>query len=156
MRQTVEKLLDLLGTLDQWINETPPVDQPSRFGNKAFRTWYSKLDQVCTHTGSWKSSQQGAINLLVFNSVYFFSWLSHVLAHGFSVCIIFIAVDKTLVFELLAWRQVTQRIPFCRKNLKTKRTSLSQCFSGCSCSTLLKDVLRNLSTVSFSDKPKLP
>lgn len=44
--QTVEKILDLLGTLDRWINETPPVDQPSRFGNKAYRTWYSKLDQV--------------------------------------------------------------------------------------------------------------
>nr|AAH76243.1 Protein phosphatase 2A activator, regulatory subunit 4 [Danio rerio] len=43
--ETVEKLLALLGTLDQWIDETPPVDQPSRFGNKAFRTWYAKLDQ---------------------------------------------------------------------------------------------------------------
>ncbi|CAB1440901.1 unnamed protein product [Pleuronectes platessa] len=43
--ETVEKLLDLLETLDRWINETPPVDQPSRFGNKAYRTWYSKLDQ---------------------------------------------------------------------------------------------------------------
>lgn len=36
----------LLNTLDRWIDETPPVDQPSRFGNKAFRTWYAKLDQV--------------------------------------------------------------------------------------------------------------
>ncbi|KAI5615481.1 serine/threonine-protein phosphatase 2A activator, partial [Silurus asotus] len=43
--QTVEKLLSLLGTLDRWIDETPPVDQPSRFGNKAFRTWYAKLEQ---------------------------------------------------------------------------------------------------------------
>ncbi|XP_061554279.1 serine/threonine-protein phosphatase 2A activator isoform X3 [Phycodurus eques] len=43
--ETVEKLLDLLGTLDRWINETPPVDQPSRFGNKAFRTWFAQLDQ---------------------------------------------------------------------------------------------------------------
>ncbi|XP_071397501.1 serine/threonine-protein phosphatase 2A activator isoform X2 [Centroberyx affinis] len=43
--ETVEKLLDLLGTLDRWINETPPVDQPSRFGNKAYRSWYAKLDQ---------------------------------------------------------------------------------------------------------------
>ncbi|KAG7254148.1 hypothetical protein CRUP_000185, partial [Coryphaenoides rupestris] len=42
---TVEKLLDLLETLDRWIDETPPVDQPSRFGNKAYRTWYGKLDQ---------------------------------------------------------------------------------------------------------------
>lgn len=48
--QTVERLLDLLETLDQWINETPPVDQPSRFGNKAFRTWYAKLDQVGSHS----------------------------------------------------------------------------------------------------------
>lgn len=43
--ETVQKLLDLLGTLDRWINETPPVDQPSRFGNKAYRTWSSILDQ---------------------------------------------------------------------------------------------------------------
>uniref|UniRef100_H3CP27 Serine/threonine-protein phosphatase 2A activator n=1 Tax=Tetraodon nigroviridis TaxID=99883 RepID=H3CP27_TETNG len=43
--ETVQKLLQLLGTLEQWIIETPPVDQPSRFGNKAYRTWFSKLDQ---------------------------------------------------------------------------------------------------------------
>ncbi|KAK7895818.1 hypothetical protein WMY93_021143 [Mugilogobius chulae] len=43
--QTVEKLLVLLDTLDRWIDETPPVDQPSRFGNQAFRTWYSTLDK---------------------------------------------------------------------------------------------------------------
>uniref|UniRef100_A0A671R5P2 Serine/threonine-protein phosphatase 2A activator n=1 Tax=Sinocyclocheilus anshuiensis TaxID=1608454 RepID=A0A671R5P2_9TELE len=44
--EVVEKLLAMLGTLDRWIDETPPVDQPSRFGNKAYRTWYAKLDQV--------------------------------------------------------------------------------------------------------------
>ncbi|NWI10036.1 PTPA phosphatase, partial [Crypturellus soui] len=43
--EPIEKLVALLNTLDRWIDETPPVDQPSRFGNKAFRTWYSKLDQ---------------------------------------------------------------------------------------------------------------
>ncbi|KAF5909750.1 serine/threonine-protein phosphatase 2A activator, partial [Clarias magur] len=43
--ETIEKLLSLLGTLDRWIDETPPVDQPSRFGNKAYRTWYGKLEQ---------------------------------------------------------------------------------------------------------------
>ncbi|XP_029467905.1 serine/threonine-protein phosphatase 2A activator isoform X4 [Rhinatrema bivittatum] len=43
--QPIAKLVALLNTLDCWIDETPPVDQPSRFGNKAFRTWYSKLDQ---------------------------------------------------------------------------------------------------------------
>lgn len=44
--QAIEKLVTLLNTLDRWIDETPPVDQPSRFGNKAYRTWYAKLDQV--------------------------------------------------------------------------------------------------------------
>uniref|UniRef100_A0A5F9DPS4 Serine/threonine-protein phosphatase 2A activator n=1 Tax=Oryctolagus cuniculus TaxID=9986 RepID=A0A5F9DPS4_RABIT len=43
--EAVEKLLALLDTLDRWIDETPPVDQPSRFGNKAYRTWYAKLDE---------------------------------------------------------------------------------------------------------------
>ncbi|CAI5797332.1 serine/threonine-protein phosphatase 2A activator [Podarcis lilfordi] len=43
--EPIEKLVDLLDTLDRWIDETPPVEQPSRFGNKAFRTWYTKLDQ---------------------------------------------------------------------------------------------------------------
>nr|XP_003229726.2 PREDICTED: serine/threonine-protein phosphatase 2A activator [Anolis carolinensis] len=43
--EPIEKLVSLLNTLDRWIEETPPVDQPSRFGNKAFRTWYAKLDQ---------------------------------------------------------------------------------------------------------------
>lgn len=43
--EAVEKLMALLDTLDRWIDETPPVDQPSRFGNKAFRSWYAKLDQ---------------------------------------------------------------------------------------------------------------
>ncbi|KAF5922123.1 hypothetical protein HPG69_017901 [Diceros bicornis minor] len=43
--QAIEKLVALLNTLDRWIDETPPVDQPSRFGNKAYRTWYAKLDQ---------------------------------------------------------------------------------------------------------------
>lgn len=43
--EAIEKLMALLDTLDRWIDETPPVDQPSRFGNKAFRSWYAKLDQ---------------------------------------------------------------------------------------------------------------
>ncbi|MBN3272212.1 PTPA phosphatase, partial [Polyodon spathula] len=43
--QSIENLLALLNTLDRWIDETPPIDQPSRFGNKAFRLWYAKLDR---------------------------------------------------------------------------------------------------------------
>lgn len=43
----------MLETLDRWIDETPPVDQPSRFGNKAYRTWYAKLDQVSIQFVTW-------------------------------------------------------------------------------------------------------
>uniref|UniRef100_A0A4W5NJQ4 Serine/threonine-protein phosphatase 2A activator n=1 Tax=Hucho hucho TaxID=62062 RepID=A0A4W5NJQ4_9TELE len=48
--QTIEKLLALLETLDHWIDETPPADQLSRLGNKAYSAWYTKLDQVSAHT----------------------------------------------------------------------------------------------------------
>uniref|UniRef100_G3MTD2 Serine/threonine-protein phosphatase 2A activator n=2 Tax=Amblyomma TaxID=6942 RepID=G3MTD2_AMBMU len=38
-------LLSVLETLDCWVQETPPVSQPQRFGNKAFRTWLQKLQE---------------------------------------------------------------------------------------------------------------
>ena len=41
-----KKLIDMLDTLDTWIGEIPPIDQPQRFGNKAFRTWCGKLEEV--------------------------------------------------------------------------------------------------------------
>lgn len=40
------KLITMLETMDTWIDETPPIDQPQRFGNKAFRTWCSRLEEV--------------------------------------------------------------------------------------------------------------
>ncbi|KDO33908.1 hypothetical protein SPRG_01788 [Saprolegnia parasitica CBS 223.65] len=41
----VEALCGLLATLNSWIDEIPPIDQPMRFGNKAFRDWYDRLAQ---------------------------------------------------------------------------------------------------------------
>ncbi|XP_022783824.1 serine/threonine-protein phosphatase 2A activator-like [Stylophora pistillata] len=43
--EALEKLITMLETLDTWIDEIPPTDQPQRFGNKAFRTWCSRLDE---------------------------------------------------------------------------------------------------------------
>ena len=40
------KLLHLLDTLDQWIEEIPPLNTPQRFGNLAFRTWGARLEEV--------------------------------------------------------------------------------------------------------------
>lgn len=39
-------LLKMLDTLSQWIDGIPPVDQPQRFGNTAFRDFYHKLKEV--------------------------------------------------------------------------------------------------------------
>lgn len=46
----VQKLLEMLAKLEKLAMETPPVDQPQRFGNTAFRTWYQKLnDHAATY-----------------------------------------------------------------------------------------------------------
>ncbi|XP_060564785.1 serine/threonine-protein phosphatase 2A activator-like [Ruditapes philippinarum] len=45
MSPTVTQLIKLLETLDSWIAEFPPIDQPQRFGNAAFRDWFNKLQQ---------------------------------------------------------------------------------------------------------------
>ena len=35
-----------MNKLDKFLDETPPTDQPTRYGNKAFRTWYSIVEKV--------------------------------------------------------------------------------------------------------------
>ncbi|GAB6021945.1 hypothetical protein CHUAL_006106 [Chamberlinius hualienensis] len=40
-----ENMLSLLIKLDKWVDEIPPIDQPQRFGNKAFRNWFTKLQE---------------------------------------------------------------------------------------------------------------
>ena len=44
--QAVTKILDLLDTLNQWVDEIPPLETPQRFGNLAFRTWGTRLEEV--------------------------------------------------------------------------------------------------------------
>lgn len=38
-----ENVMTLLGELQKWVDEIPPIEQPQRFGNKAFRDWYQRL-----------------------------------------------------------------------------------------------------------------
>ncbi|KAJ1547516.1 Serine/threonine-protein phosphatase 2A activator, partial [Nowakowskiella sp. JEL0078] len=42
----VQKVLDLLAKINGWIDEIPPLEGPQRFGNKAFKTWYERLELV--------------------------------------------------------------------------------------------------------------
>ncbi|XP_041378741.1 serine/threonine-protein phosphatase 2A activator-like [Gigantopelta aegis] len=39
----IGRLTAMLDKLSKWVDEIPPLEQPQRFGNKAFRTW---LDRV--------------------------------------------------------------------------------------------------------------
>lgn len=36
--------MDIFEKLSRWIDETPPLDNNSRFGNKAYRDWLGKVD----------------------------------------------------------------------------------------------------------------
>lgn len=48
----VEKMMKMLNKFDDLITQIPPVDQPQRFGNQAFRTWHNKIQEVkikCIH-----------------------------------------------------------------------------------------------------------
>ena len=44
--QASRNLLSVLDKMDTWIGEIPPIEQPQRFGNKAFRDWFKRLEEV--------------------------------------------------------------------------------------------------------------
>lgn len=52
--QSIKSLVKMLEKLDKMLDDTPPVLQPQRFGNQAFRTWYNNLKEV----------------LILFNSIF--------------------------------------------------------------------------------------
>jgi serine/threonine-protein phosphatase 2A activator len=39
----VPRLLALLARLEAWVGECPPLQQPMRYGNRAFRDWHARL-----------------------------------------------------------------------------------------------------------------
>ncbi|XP_059049041.1 serine/threonine-protein phosphatase 2A activator-like [Achroia grisella] len=47
--QNVTKIINLLDKIDKIIDEFPPVEQPQRFGNTAFRDWLAKIKSTTTH-----------------------------------------------------------------------------------------------------------
>ncbi len=46
MEQNVQKAVDMVNEVHSWIDEIPPLDQPMRFGNKSFRTFYDRVVEV--------------------------------------------------------------------------------------------------------------
>lgn len=43
--QRVQCVLDLLEKLNKWVDEVPAIQQPQRFGNKAFKAWLTKVKE---------------------------------------------------------------------------------------------------------------
>ncbi|XP_008553474.1 serine/threonine-protein phosphatase 2A activator [Microplitis demolitor] len=44
--EQVKKTVTMLDKFDQWLTEIPPTEQPQRFGNKSFREWYKRLEEL--------------------------------------------------------------------------------------------------------------
>lgn len=40
----------MLDKMSNWIDEIPPIDQPQRFGNKAFRDYFKRVKEVLITT----------------------------------------------------------------------------------------------------------
>jgi hypothetical protein len=43
---TVARLVEILGDLERLVDATPPIAQPMRYGNKAFRAWHDKVVEL--------------------------------------------------------------------------------------------------------------
>eukprot|EP01029_Cantina_marsupialis_P022043 TRINITY_DN53598_c0_g1_i1.p1 TRINITY_DN53598_c0_g1~~TRINITY_DN53598_c0_g1_i1.p1 ORF type:complete len:388 (+),score=101.34 TRINITY_DN53598_c0_g1_i1:41-1204(+) len=44
--EPVKKLVEILDKLIALVDEVPLLDQPMRFGNKAYRTWHKKMEEM--------------------------------------------------------------------------------------------------------------
>ena len=47
MVPALQPIVDFLNVIDKWVDEIPPLEQPMRFGNKAFRTLIDKMKGQC-------------------------------------------------------------------------------------------------------------
>jgi serine/threonine-protein phosphatase 2A activator len=44
--RTINSIISILETLIRWIDEIPPLQQPSRYGNLSYRTWQERLIEM--------------------------------------------------------------------------------------------------------------
>lgn len=42
----MQKAVDLIAQINSWVDEIPPIQQPMRFGNRAFRDFYDRVVTV--------------------------------------------------------------------------------------------------------------
>jgi serine/threonine-protein phosphatase 2A activator len=42
----VQATVELVNEINSWVDEIPPIQQPMRFGNKAFRSFFDRVVEV--------------------------------------------------------------------------------------------------------------
>lgn len=45
--QVVKSIAEMLSQLERWVDEIPLDTRAQRFGNRAFRDWGARLEEVC-------------------------------------------------------------------------------------------------------------
>ena len=63
-------MFTLLETISGWADEVEPIEQPMRFGNKAYRTWMDKVIAASDEQLATLSSQAGFSNAIPEIKVY--------------------------------------------------------------------------------------
>lgn len=99
----VEKVMKVIGHLNRLVDETPPVEQPQRFGNMAYRDWHKKMEGSARETlsellmseDSGENLKQAVDEILVYyldsfgNSTRIDYGTGHELAFLFLLCCLF-------------------------------------------------------------------
>lgn len=62
----VQSIRHMLDTIENWVDEYPPLDIKSRFGNPAFKTWYKRLDEEIDASINYSETDSEDISLLSF------------------------------------------------------------------------------------------
>jgi hypothetical protein len=55
-------MLEMLGELDAWIDDTPPYGDKQRFGNLAFRDWGARLAKVGSYAHAHNARMSKTMN----------------------------------------------------------------------------------------------
>ncbi|TIA89901.1 hypothetical protein E3P99_01804 [Wallemia hederae] len=91
----VDQLLSLLGTLDTWIDDIPPVDSPQRFGNVAFRDWGRRLEEPIVADAAARSE----IVATLLNAFGSFTRIDYGTGHELSFMVVLWMMTQLGVFD---------------------------------------------------------
>lgn len=61
--QAAHALVESLHAMGRWIDEIPPIQQPMRYGNKAFRSWHARLVREAPHVCERVAGAAAAVEL---------------------------------------------------------------------------------------------